>query len=152
MSILRGEAPVAIDQSAIDFEATLGQLRGLLAAGTQAPPSALPLLKVIQASVGTSIRMVPVEDIVYFEAADKYVRVLTAVHEYLIRTPLKELLPQLDPNAFWQIHRGTVVNAASIDTITSTAPCRARREKLNAAPSSGRATAWACAARAASPS
>lgn len=105
-------------QPALNFEATLGQLRGLLATGTQAPPAALPRLKVIQASVGTSIRMVPVEDIVYFEAADKYVRVLTADHEYLIRTPLKELLPQLDTHAFWQIHRGTVVNAASIDTIT----------------------------------
>jgi DNA-binding LytR/AlgR family response regulator len=54
----------------------------------------------------------------YFEAADKYVRVLTADHEYLIRTPLKELLPQLDAQAFWQVHRGTVVRAAAIDTVT----------------------------------
>lgn len=46
--------------------------------------------------------MVPVNDVVYFEAADKYLRVLTADHEYLIRTPLKELVSQLDPNAFWQ--------------------------------------------------
>ena len=101
--------------SAIDFEATLEQLRGLLSAGPH--PAVVPL-KVIQASVGTTIRMVPEEDGVYFEAADKYIRVLTATHEYLIRTPLKELLPQLDSAAFWQIHRGTVVNAASIDLVT----------------------------------
>lgn len=101
-----------------DFEATLGQLRHLL--GTVGGPSATPAtgpLKVIQASVGTSIRMVPVDEVLYFEAADKYVRVLTAGHEYLIRTPLKELLPQLDTQVFWQIHRGTVVRAASIDTV-----------------------------------
>lgn len=100
---------------AIDFEATLGQLRGLLGAGPH--PAAAPL-KVIQASVGTAIHMVPIDDVMYFEAADKYVRVLTAAHEYLIRTPLKELLPQLDASTFWQIHRGTLVNAARIDTVT----------------------------------
>ena len=104
-------------QAAMDFEATLGQLRGLLArgaldAGVQ-QPAAEPL-KVLQVSVGTAIHMVPVQDVVYFEAADKYVRVLTADHEYLIRTPLKELIPRLDPQQFWQIHRGTVVQSAHI--------------------------------------
>lgn len=97
-----------------DIEATLGQLRNLLAA---APSQARPLT-VIQASVGTSIRMVPAEEVLYFEAADKYVRVLTAGREYLLRTALKELLPQLDPQQFWQVHRGTVVRAAAIDTVT----------------------------------
>jgi DNA-binding LytR/AlgR family response regulator len=120
-------------QAAINFEATLGQLRGLLAA---APQPAVPPLTVIQASVGSAIRMVPVQDVVYFEAADKYVRVLTASHEYLIRTPLKELLPQLDSKAFWQIHRGTVVNSERIDTVTRdeagklSVSLRGRSEKL----------------------
>ena len=50
----------------------------------------------------------------YFEAADKYVRVLTAEREYLIRMPLKELGAQLDPEVFWQIHRGTLVRASAI--------------------------------------
>jgi DNA-binding LytR/AlgR family response regulator len=98
-----------------DIEPTLGQLRQLLAAGPAAPQ---PALKVIQASVGSSIRMVPIEEVLYFEAADKYVRVLTQGHEYLIRTPLKELLPQLDAQVFWQIHRGTVVRAPAIETVT----------------------------------
>ena len=56
----------------------------------------------------------PVQEVVYFEAADKYVRVLTAEREYLIRTPLKELAGQLDPADFWQVHRGTLVRAAAI--------------------------------------
>lgn len=106
-------------QSAIDFEATLGQLRGLLA--TQAAPAS-PLaphpLTVIQASVGNSIRMVPVADVLCFEAADKYVRVLTAEREYLIRTPLKELQEQIDTTVFWQIHRGTIVRALAIEAAT----------------------------------
>jgi len=100
------------------LEATLDQLRHLLAGTGGAPAAAQPPLKVIQASVGTAIRMVPVDEVSYFEAADKYVRVLTADHEYLIRTPLKELLPQLDAQAFWQVHRGTVVRAAAIDSVT----------------------------------
>ncbi|APW43588.1 LytR/AlgR family response regulator transcription factor [Rhodoferax saidenbachensis] len=112
-------AQAAINLEA-NFEATLGQLRGLLARGLDggalAGPAAAPLQH-IQANVGTSIRMVPLAEVVYLEAADKYVRVLTAAHEYLIRTPLKELLPQLDAQTFWQIHRGTVVHSACIHSV-----------------------------------
>ncbi len=102
--------------AATDFEATLTQLRSLLAmpSAPSSPPSppnpAANWLQHIQASVGSAIHLVPLPDVLYLEAADKYVRVLTANHEYLIRTPLKELLPQIDPARFWQIHRGTVVN------------------------------------------
>jgi len=60
--------------------------------------------------------MVPVDEVLYFEAADKYVRVITAQREYLIRTSLRELLPQLDLQRFWQVHRGTVVRADAIAT------------------------------------
>jgi len=102
-------------QPARDFETTLAQLRGML--GAQPAPVAPPL-KVLQVSVGTAIRLVPVSEVLVFEAADKYVQVLTSRHEYLIRTPLKDLLPQLDAGVFWQIHRGTVVNATCIDTVT----------------------------------
>lgn len=109
-------------QAAIDFEATLAQLRQLLASPQGAPAPASEPLRMIQASVagaqGGAIRLVPIDKVLYFEAADKYVRVLTAGHEYLIRTPLKELLPQLDAQAFWQVHRGTVVRASTIDTVT----------------------------------
>lgn len=97
------------------LEATFAQLRALVAAGHRRPQEAL---KVLQVSVGNAIRMVPLEEVLYFEAADKYVRVLTAGHEYLLRTPLKELIPKLDPDRFWQVHRGTVVRALAIDSVT----------------------------------
>ena len=102
------------------LDATLAQLRELLrtAPGPAAGPAVTTApLKMIQVSVGTTIRLVPVADVIYFEAADKYVRVLTADREYLIRTALKDLLPQLDSDSFWQIHRGTLVNSARIDTV-----------------------------------
>lgn len=98
---------------AMDIEATMAQLRHLLAA----PPAAAPLT-LIQASNGNQIHILPVADVLYFEAADKYVRVLTAAREFLIRTPLKELLAQLDTQAFWQIHRSIVVRASAITTVT----------------------------------
>ena len=99
------------------LDTTLDQLRALLAqpAASQAP---VPLLKNIAASVGQTVHMVPVDSVLYFEAADKYLRVITAEREYLIRTALKELLPQLDPGAFWQVHRGTVVNTACLASVS----------------------------------
>lgn len=125
---LAGRVQAAATAPASDtagLDATLAQLRALLAAGAPlgagqaaASPAGAAPLKVIQASVGTSIRMVPVDEVDYFEAADKYVRVLAGAHEYLIRTPLKELLPQLDAQRFWQVHRGTVVRAEAIETVT----------------------------------
>ena len=60
------------------------------------------------------MHLVAVEDVCYFQSADKYTSVLTRDREYLLRTPLKELIPQLDPETFWQVHRGTVVNVAQI--------------------------------------
>ena len=102
-------------QPALNLEATLSQLRGLL---SSPPPVATAPLKVIQVSVGPQIRLIPVGEVLYFEAADKYLRVLTLDHEYLIRTPLKDLLPQLDASLFWQIRRGTVVQALAVHTVT----------------------------------
>ena len=98
------------------LEHTLAQLRALLAPAAPAQPR--EPLRVIQASVGNTLRLVPVDDVLVFEAADKYVRVLTASEELLIRTPLKDLLPQLSNTVFWQIHRGTVVRASAIHTVT----------------------------------
>ena len=105
------------DQAAPDsLETTLGQVRDLLGAPRLATIAAAPRLSVIQASVGPAIHMVPVGAVLYFEAADKYVRVITTEREYLIRTALRELLPQLDAQRFWQVHRGTVVRADAIAT------------------------------------
>jgi DNA-binding LytR/AlgR family response regulator len=60
--------------------------------------------------------MVPVADVLYFAAADKYIKVVTTAREYLIRMPLRQLLQQLDPEEFWQVHRATVVRADAIAT------------------------------------
>ena len=105
------------------LEATLARLRDLLATpglgaapGVPAAPCDTPKLAVIQASVGAAIHLVPVAEVLYFEAADKYLRVITVQREYLIRTSLRELLPQLDGQLFWQVHRGTVVRAEAIAT------------------------------------
>ena len=107
--------------AAILLDATLIQLRHLLATpGVAAPAPATAMgapLTVIQASSGNQIHLVPVADVLYFEAADKYVRVLTAKQEYLIRTPLKELAAQLDIREFWQVHRGTLVRASAIASV-----------------------------------
>jgi len=108
--------------------ALLAQLSALLAqAGADLTPQtcnnpAPPRLTLIQAShtgaQGSALVMVPVAEVLYFEAADKYVRVICPTREVLIRTPLKELLPQLDAQQFWQIHRGTVVRAEAIARAT----------------------------------
>ena len=59
----------------------------------------------------------PVDEVLYFEAADKYVRVVTAHREHLIRTSLRELQPQLDSRRFWQIHRGTIVRCDAVTSV-----------------------------------
>lgn len=92
-----------------ELERLVGQLRSLVSAAPQAER-----LTMIRAAVGNLIRMIPVADVHYFEATDKYVNVVTADSESLIRTSLKELIPQLDANQFWQIHRGTLVNVQYI--------------------------------------
>ena len=112
-TLLQARAIPATEPGA-PFDATLEQLRALLSPA-QAP--AVPPLRVIQAGVGNSIRLVPVDEVLCFEAADKYVRVLTEDAELLIRTPLKDLLPQLDDSVFWQVHRGTVVRATAIRSV-----------------------------------
>ncbi len=71
-------------------------------------------LRWVRASVGNDVRLVATEEICYFQATDKYTAVFTRDAELLIRTPIKELLEQLDPEQFWQVHRGTLVNVKQI--------------------------------------
>ena len=71
-------------------------------------------LRWIRASLGASMQLIAVADILYFRAEDKYTKVVTREGEALIRKPIKELYDELDPDAFWQIHRGTIVNLAAI--------------------------------------
>lgn len=66
---------------------------------------------------GATVSVVPIEHVVYLEAADKYVRVLTADAEHLVRTPLRQLMAQLDPQVFWQVHRAVVVRVSAIQAV-----------------------------------
>jgi DNA-binding LytR/AlgR family response regulator len=73
-----------------------------------------PYLQTVTASIGDVIRLIPLAEVVFFEASDKYIRVISGSNEALIREPLKVLLSKIDPNNFVQIHRSTVVNRAAI--------------------------------------
>lgn len=105
---LAGESPQAGLAQAL---ATLARL----APGQAAPGARLAW---IRASSGAQVRLIPVDDVCYFQANDKYTSVFTAEGESLIRTPLKELLAGLDPDRFWQVHRGTIVNLAEVASTT----------------------------------
>ena len=72
----------------------------------------------IQATVGSTIQMIPVQDVLFFISDEKYTRVQTATIEALIRKPIKELVNALDANLFWQIHRSTLVNTHAISGIS----------------------------------
>lgn len=71
----------------------------------------------ISASVGDTIRIIPIDDVLYFQSDEKYTRVVTAADDALVRKPLKELVEGLDPEQFWQVHRNCVVRAAAIARI-----------------------------------
>jgi len=74
-------------------------------------------LRWIKASVGSNVRLIPVEEVLFFQSDEKYTRVVTCDSEVLIRKPIKELLDELDPAKFWQIHRATIVNVDHIASV-----------------------------------
>jgi DNA-binding LytR/AlgR family response regulator len=71
-------------------------------------------LQWIQATIGQQLRMIPVGEILFFVSDEKYTRVQTETYEALIRVPIRELIEQLDPSVFWQIHRATIVNVREV--------------------------------------
>jgi DNA-binding LytR/AlgR family response regulator len=93
-------------------------LDGLLRTLAEAAGKPKEYLRWITASQGNELRLITVEEICYFEADNKYTLVVTAQQESLIRRPIKELIDELDPKLFWQIHRGTVVNVNAIAGVT----------------------------------
>jgi DNA-binding LytR/AlgR family response regulator len=130
----------AFDAGAVDYllkpvqadrlARAVGRLREKLSPAAGNPPadlghllrhltSALPgmrpeRIKWLKASVGRQIRLIDVADVLFFQSDTKYTRVKLRDSEALVRMPLKDLLSGLDPDQFWQIHRGTVVNAGAI--------------------------------------
>lgn len=85
------------------------------------PAAAPAYLRWVKASVGSSVRLIPVEEVLFFQSDDKYTRVVTAAAECLIRKPIRELLEELDPANFWQVHRATIVNLDHIALAVSRA-------------------------------
>ena len=78
------------------------------------PAREMEFLRWIKASVGPAVRLIPVEEVLYFQSDEKYTRVVTQDSEALIKAPIKELSEKLNPIFFWQIHRATIVNANTI--------------------------------------
>ena len=82
------------------------------------PPTTTQPLRWVRCTAGATTRMFDINDILFFRSDEKYTRVQTRTQEGFIRTPIRELLPQLDPNQFCQVHRSTVVNLAAVDAVT----------------------------------
>lgn len=100
-------APQAETIASRQFDADLAQR-------TVSTADAREYLRFVRACGRDAIHLVPVDDVCFFEAADKHVMVATVDGDLRIRTSLRELLPQLDPSRFWQVHRSTVVNVAEV--------------------------------------
>ena len=110
----RPDAPA--DTPPVQLQQVLHRLQAGGAGGQPArPPS---YLKWIQASVGSAIQMIPVDEVLFFISDEKYTRVQTASVEALIRKPIKELVDELDPEHFWQIHRSTLVAVPAIASVS----------------------------------
>jgi DNA-binding LytR/AlgR family response regulator len=122
----------AFENEAVDYllkpvtrerlERTVKRLKEQTAASTKPPLNFSEiverLVQWIQVQQGDSIRLIPVDEVFYFKASDKYTMVISKEGESLIRKPIKELADELDPNEFWRIHRGTIVNAACISKVS----------------------------------
>ncbi len=74
-------------------------------------------LRLVKVKTGTELRFIPVSQVIYFKAEDKYTIVQTAANEYLIKTPIKDLENKLDPKNFWRVHRSSIVNVEKIQNI-----------------------------------
>ena len=113
---LRTTMPSTVSDAGVSHSETM--LQALLTVQRQLnTQQAQPRMRWLQCSAGQTTRMVAVEDILFFRSDEKYTRVQTLVQEFLIRTPIRELVPQLDEQQFWQIHRSTIVNVGEIAAV-----------------------------------
>jgi len=117
-TVARLKERLRVAEPALNTDSLLQQLASQLRHDSTAPS-----LRWIRASVGQTVRLIPVEDIDFLRSEDKYTRVAWRdddgePRDAIIRTPLKELLAQLDGTQFVQVHRSAVVNLSSIAHVT----------------------------------
>lgn len=111
-AVTRVQARLALQPAqAQNLEALVAQLSAQLKPDTQR-------LSWIKASVGNQLRLIPVDDVLFFQSDEKYTLVATRELDALIRTPIRDLLEGLDADAFWQIHRSVIVNARAIESVS----------------------------------
>ena len=122
-AVARLQARLAQQQPAPDLDDLVSRLAGRLSAnpGT-VRPAAAPPLRWVSASVGETIKLFAIDEILFFQSDEKYTRVVTATDEAHVRKPLKELAEGLDAEVFWQVHRGVIVRASAI--------ARAQRDEM----------------------
>lgn len=109
-----------LDSPPADLSGLLAALTDRLGGVSLGTATAAPkqFLRYVQANVGPNLRMIAVEEVVFFQSDEKYTRVQLREGEALIRKPIKELIDELDATQFWQIHRSTLVNAREIATVS----------------------------------
>ena len=96
---------------------TPANLDGLLDNLANPPPRNGQYLRWINASRGEDVQLITVEEVRYFQSDMKYTRVVTAKRDGLIRKTIKELIEELDPSMFWQMHRATIVNLNAVESV-----------------------------------
>lgn len=95
---------------------TLERLQTIIESISQ--PTQPQWLQWLRVQYGDGVRLIPVQEVVYFQAGDKYTTVFTTAGESLIRKSIKDLSAEMDPDKFQQIHRSTIVNLAHIDQVS----------------------------------
>jgi len=111
VTIDRLKAKIDAPTPPADLNAVLSQLTRQMSAGK-------PRMQWIKATIGQTLRMIPVGEVLFLQSDEKYTRVVLADGEALIKTPIRELIDGLDPDVFWQIHRSTLVNVNAIAGVT----------------------------------
>jgi DNA-binding LytR/AlgR family response regulator len=116
LTVRRLQARLAERPAALQLDEALARLEGLagrLAGGAPAGSG----LQWIQAGLGQQLRLLPVDEVVFLQAQDKYTAVATATEIALVRKPIRDFVDELDPHRFWQIHRGTLVAVKEIAAV-----------------------------------
>jgi DNA-binding LytR/AlgR family response regulator len=121
--VLKPAAPARLAETVRRLQGRLATppppLEALVAELARRLPPATGRLKLLQASVGSTVRLIDVDEVLYFRSDTKYTKVVTREGESLLKKTLKELLAELDPERFWQVHRGVVVNVREVAAVTT---------------------------------